>query len=768
MQVSPTSCQTMFSRGKAQPGAGGQKKGVFPGMGSTLQRTPPASQPLSPSPSSGMFGKTRALLEEAKSLVSLGVHPAPELAQVQRELETLRAEVFRLTDASRRDAARLALGQLVVEVRQLEAAANSLRAQPQQQQPGGAAGPSTSPLFDGLAILPSSPAPSTPGGNGSMPTSLGSMFEGLSLSPAAASVTLPAVQVASPPPTPTPPASPFLFDGLSFTPPVAPVASPPPPPPPRAPSLFDAETMLPPPPPPPPPLPPPAPSIFASEFPVPLPPPPPQPPAPSAFANEFPVLPPTPPPPPPVVVPPAADKHSSLMQRLDALMHRLSSDAVRTAMTTHHGAAARCLAAQAALARLVDEQEALCARDDYSGAEALQGPIETAQRDVDVACDARTTAERQLDAAEAAFAAQLEGALPQCLAEISAMESAAATAAAPDARLLAAQEAKEQAEQQLRSVEAAQAESLAPAIALVDTARGDHERLSAEHAAAMAEVQELRTRLAAAEARAGHLGTELAAAAQRAAEAEAAAAKQRADMAAALTGAQAALRTVQQQVEALQSNASTSAGMRLALSRAKEELARRWQALPARKQALAARQQLTQAAQADENALAGAVAEQQMAERRLQEATAALEQSQAAQMSCAERCSAVTRQLAFLEERKRNAVLSKDFKSAAAVASDMKTALAQREAAEAESLALQAHIAAATTTIEAAADQVKAATFRVHACKSAATASRKEALRAHAAAVEEELQAAVAEERFEEAHVLQQRLDILQAEMQAL
>ena len=97
----------------------------------------------------------------------------------------------------------------------------------------------------------------------------------------------------------------------------------------------------------------------------------------------------------------------------------------------------------------------------------------------------------------------------------------------------------------------------------------------------MAEVQELRTRLAAAEARAGHLGTELAAAAQRAAEAEAAAARQRADMAAALTGAQAALRTVQQQVEALQSSASTSAGMRLALSRAKEELAWQWQALPA-------------------------------------------------------------------------------------------------------------------------------------------------------------------------------------------
>ena len=724
MSVSPR--QTMFVRGKAQPGAGGQKKGVFPGMGSTPQRTPPASQPLSPSPSSGMFGKTRALLEEAKSLVSLGVHPAPELAQVQRELEALRAEVFRLTDASRRDAARLALGQLVVEVRQLEAAVNSLRAQPQQQQPGGAAGPSTSPLFDGLALLPSSPAPSTPGGNGSMPTSLGSMFDGLSLSPAAASVTLPAVQVASPPP-PTPPTSSFLFDGLSFTPPAAALASPPPPP---------------------------------------------QPPAPSAFANEFPVPPPPPPPPPPLppplVMPPVADTHSSLTQRLDALMHCLSSDAVRTAMTTHQGAAARCLAAQAALAQLVDEQEALCARDDYSGAEALQGPIETAQRDVDVACDARATAERQLDAAEAAVAAQLEGALPQCLAEISAMEYAADTAATPDARLLAAQEAKEQAEQQLRSVEAAQAQSLAPAIALVDTARGDHERLSAEHAAAMAEVQELRTRLAAAEARAGHLGIELATAAQRAAEAEAAAAKQRADMAAALTGAQAALRTVQQQVEALQSNASISAGMRLALSRAKEELARRWQALPARKQALAARQQLTQAAQADETALAGAVAEQQMAERRLQEATAALEQTQAAQMACAERCSAVTRQLAFLEDRKRNAVLAKDFKAAAAVASDMKTALATRDAAEAESAALQAHIAAATTTIDAAADQVKAATSRVHACKAAATASRTEALRAHSAAVEDELQAAVAEERFEEAHVLQQRLDILQAEMQAL
>jgi protein-arginine kinase activator protein McsA len=467
-------------------------------------------------------------------------------------------------------------------------------------------------------------------------------------------------------------------------------------------------------------------------------------------------------------MPPAADPHSSLTQRLDALMHCLSSDTVRTAMMTHYGAAARYLAAQAALAQLVHEQEALCARDEYSGAEALQGPIQTAQREVDVACDARAAAERQLDAAEAAFAAQLEDALPLCLAELSTLESTASTAAAPDARLLAAQEAKEQAEQHLRSVEAAQAQSLAPAAALVDTARGDHERLFAEHAAAMAEVQELRTLLAAAEARAGYLGTELAAAAQRTAEAEAAAARQRADMAAALTGAQAALRTVQQQVEALQSSASTSAGIHLALSRAKEMLASRWQALPARKQALAARQQLTHSAQADEAALAGAVSEQQKAERRLQEATAALEQKQAALMSCAERCSAVTRQIAFLEERKRNVVLAKDFKAAAAVASDVKTALATRDAAEAESVALQAHIAAATTTIDAAADQVKAATSRVHTCKAAATASRTQALRAHAAAVEDDLQPAVADERFEEAHVLQQRLDILRAEVQAL
>ena len=466
-------------------------------------------------------------------------------------------------------------------------------------------------------------------------------------------------------------------------------------------------------------------------------------------------------------MPQAADAHSSLTQRLDALLHRLSSDAVRAAMATHHGAASHYLVAQAALARLIGEQEAMCARDDFSGAEALQGPIMAAQREVDDARDARAAAERQLDAAEAAFAAQMESALPQCLAELSAMESVD-TAAAPDARLLAAQEAKEQAEQHLSSLETAQAQSLAPAIALVDAARGDHERLSGEHAAAMAEVEVLRQQLAAAEARAANLGREVAVAAQRAAEAEAAAAKQRADMAAALTGAQAALRTVQQQVEALQTSASTSAGMRLALSRAKEDVTRRWQALPARKQALAARQQLSHAAQADEAALAGAVAEQQLAERRLQEATAAFEQTQQAQVACAERCSAVTRQLAFLEERKRNAVLAKDFKAAAQVAADMKAALTERDTAEAENAALQAHIAATSTTIEAAADQVKAAASQLHTFKAAANASRTSALHAHLAATEEELQAAVAEERFEEAHGLQQRLDILLAEVQAL
>ena len=694
--------------------------------------TSPVFSAVSPGPAGRqLFERTRVLLDEAKALAGLGVDPAPEVAQLQREVEALRAHVFSISDARQRDAARIALNQLLAEVRQLA------QVKPPEQQTPPLAAPTPPPLFDGLALSPAPTEPPSP----AAPPSL-ALFAGLSVSPTVAQPKHPAQSQREPL---------TMFDELDFAQPSTPITPP---------SLsmssvptYDGAGPTQPPPPPPPPV-----------MQLQMPPSPPPPPviSPMAVVSAPPLL------PPPTLEVSSAQSTAPMAQRVDAIMQRLSPDAVRAAMAAHHDAAQRCLQARSTWMRLVAQQEELCGRDDFAGAEALQQPLAVAQREVDMTHDARADAERQLLAAETAFLSSLESTLPQCLQSLAALEADVGpqqlTGNVP-ADLADAAQAAKRAEEQLQAVDASLEQARAASIQQLETFRADLARVSAEHAGACAEVDTLRAQLKAAETRVGNLMQEMALAAQRVTDADASVERQRADAAIARVAAEQALIAAQRHVAQLQESASNNVGAQRMLSRAMDDVTRRQQALPGRRQAIGRRTSLAALEQQAQAALSRALQDRVQAEVALKEATSEVGKTQQSVVALEHRCSVLNRQLASLEESKRNAVLAKDFKAAAACATEARAATMQRDAAEQEVSSLKLTIAAASTAADKAAEQVKAAAARVQACEAGAVAARLELLRADTEATEEALQTAVSHEQFEDAHLLQQRLDVLRAEV---